>query len=176
MQYGFYFDEGRCIACSACVFACKDWNEEQPETGVYWRRVTTEESGKCPNVRLSSMSLSCLHCEKPACQPVCQGGAISKRAEDGIVVVDRAKCLGCRSCAKACPFGAPQFGADGTMQMCNFCLAKVQQGGQPECAMACTGRALFAGPMPELARLAATRGGVRMAGDTLPSMWVLKAR
>ena len=75
-QYGFYFDAGRCIGCRSCVVACKDWNDNKTAESVYWRRVTTVESGKCPNVRLSNQSLSCMHCAKPACVAACPSGSI----------------------------------------------------------------------------------------------------
>ena len=176
MQYGFYFDAGRCIGCSACVVACKDWNDIKPGDRVHWRRVTTVEVGKSPNLRLANLSLACMHCGKPACQAVCPVGAIAKRAEDGIVVVDPKKCIGCRACLQACPFGVPQYGADGTMQKCDFCLEKVKEGKEPQCAGACTGGALFAGPLDELSRIAAKKFVMRMAGATQPSMLVPKSK
>ena len=88
-QYGFYYDADRCIGCRACVLACKDWNDNEAGESVYWRHVTTVESGKVPNLRLTNQSLSCNHCAQPACMAVCPAKAISKRSEDGIVVVDQ---------------------------------------------------------------------------------------
>jgi anaerobic dimethyl sulfoxide reductase subunit B (iron-sulfur subunit) len=156
--------------------ACQDWNDLIPGDGVHWRRVITVESGEYPNVRLSNQSLSCLHCSKPACETQCPAKAISKRAEDGIVIVDHAKCQGCRTCLQACPFGIPQYGPDGKMQICNFCMGKVHQEELPACAAACTGGALFAGPLDELSRTFSKRSPVRLAGGTEPSMLVPKAR
>ena len=176
MQYGFYFDAGRCIGCNSCVVACKDWNDTSPGGEIFWRRVTTVETGECPNVRLSNQSRSCMHCGKPACEAVCPSGAITKRLDKGIVLVDSEKCIGCRSCSKACPFGVPQYGADGKMQKCNLCLDKVKQGKVPACAAACTGEALFAGVLQELMQLRANKAPVRLAGATQPSMLVPKAR
>jgi anaerobic dimethyl sulfoxide reductase subunit B (iron-sulfur subunit) len=172
MQYGFYFNAERCIGCNACVIACKDWNDLKPGELVYWRRVTTTESGKGLHVQLTNQSLSCLHCGKPSCLAACPQGAISKRSEDGIVVVDQLKCQGCRTCLEACPFGIPQYGPDGKMQICNFCTEKIRAGMPPACAAACTGKALFAAPLDELARLFADKFPVRMFGDTEPSMLV----
>ena len=175
-QYGFYYDASRCLACRSCVLACKDWNDNKAGESVYWRHVSTEESGKYPHVRLTNNSIACLHCAKPACVDACPNKAISKRAEDGIVVVDQAKCKGCQTCAKACPYGAPQYGSDGKMQKCDLCLSKVQQGQKPACAAACTGGALFAGPLPELARTWAKKSPVMLAGATKPSMLVPKGK
>lgn len=176
VQYGFYFDAGRCIGCNACVMACQDWNDLRPGGGVHWRRVTTVESGIYPNVCLTNQSLSCLHCGKPACQAQCPNDAISKRVEDGVVIVDAAKCQGCRTCLQACPFGVPQYGADGKMQICNFCMEKVNAGEQPACAAACTGGALFAGPLHELSQIFSKRYPTRLSGETEPSMLVPGAK
>ena len=149
--------------------------ERKPGTkGVYWRRVTTVESGKYPNVRLTNQSLSCLHCGQPACAAECPAKAISKRAQDGIVIVDYAKCQGCRTCLQACPWGIPQYGHDGKMQICNFCADKVSQGEAPACAAACTGGALFAGPLDELGRIFLSHSPARLAGNTEPSLLIPK--
>jgi len=84
-----------------------------------------------------------MHCLIPACAEVCPTGAISKRAEDGIVLVNRELCTGCRICFDACPVGAPQFGADSIMQKCDFCSSGPQaQGGVPACILACPTQAL----------------------------------
>jgi anaerobic dimethyl sulfoxide reductase subunit B (iron-sulfur subunit) len=149
------------------------------------------ESGKCPNTRLANQSLSCLHCGKPPCVAQCPANAISKRAEDGIVVVDQAKCQGCRTCLQACPFGVPQYGRDGKIQICNFCMDKVHQeqvpASQPSkpkfgmlwtpaCAAACTGGALFAGALQELSRIFLEKSPTRLTGDAEPSMLVPKTK
>ena len=175
-QYGFYFDADRCIGCRACAVACKDWNDNKAAESVYWRQVTSVESGKCPNVRLSNQSLSCMHCARPTCVAACPSKAISKRAEDGIVVVDQSKCKGCQTCGKACPYGAPKYGADGKMQKCDLCLDKVKQGKKAECDLACTGDALFAGPLDELVRAWAKKSPVLLAGATQPSMLLPKPK
>ena len=173
MQYGFYFDASRCIGCSACAVACKDWNDIQPGAQVVWRRVTSVESGKVPKVTLVNMSSACNHCGKPACLAVCPVQAITKRAEDGIVVVDQTKCIGCKSCLAACPFGVPQFGASGKMQKCNLCLDRVKAGKLPECASSCVAGALFAGPLDQLSATVAKKAAVQMAGPTQPSLLIV---
>ena len=102
-QYGFLFDVDRCILCHACEVACKSTRNVEP--GVNWRKVIEIWAGEFPEVTRTFIALSCLHCAKPACAEACPTGAITKRAEDGIVVVDKDKCIGCeacfvRSCAK----------------------------------------------------------------------------
>jgi anaerobic dimethyl sulfoxide reductase subunit B (iron-sulfur subunit) len=174
MQYGFWVDIDRCIGCGACTIACKDWNDIQPGQAVQWRRVTTIESGQVPNTQLTNVSLSCMHCAKPACVAVCPTSAITKRAEDGVVVVDSSKCIGCRYCFFACPLGVPQYGKDGTMQKCNLCLDRLQQGEKPTCVVACPVGALHGGPIEELAKSAAEKAATRLAGATDPSVLISK--
>ena len=142
--------------------------------GPKWRRVTAVESGAYPDARIVNISLSCMHCGRPACMTVCPASAISKRTEDGIVVVDRDKCIGCHACAGACPFGAPQYGEDGTMQKCNYCLDRVLEGQVPACVESCPTRALRAGTMDELSGLAGERAARRMVAASDPSIWIAK--
>ena len=174
MQYAFYVETERCIGCNTCVMACLDWKDIKPGQHLQLRRVTTIESGKCPDVRLTNLSLSCMHCGKPACMAVCPTGAISKRAEDGIVVVDQNKCIGCRYCFFACPFGAPQFGDDGTMQKCTYCLDRTTKGLDPACVATCPAHALHAGTMEELAKLAGEKAAVKLVAATEPSVIITK--
>jgi anaerobic dimethyl sulfoxide reductase subunit B (iron-sulfur subunit) len=92
VQRGFYFDQQRCIGCDTCVVACKQWHQV-PDGPASWRRVHTLEEGRFPQVWLVHISLSCCHCAEPACIPACPATAITKRAEDGIVVVDQGLCI-----------------------------------------------------------------------------------
>jgi anaerobic dimethyl sulfoxide reductase subunit B (iron-sulfur subunit) len=155
MQIGFYFDQTRCIGCSACAVACKDWNDI-PAGPEKWMRITYNEKGKFPNVFVSYLINPCFHCEDPVCIPVCPVNAITKRKEDGIVIVDSDKCLGnekCDSkCLKACPYNAPQFGPEkgAKMRKCNFCLERHLEGKLPVCIETCRTRALDAGILKEL--------------------------
>ena len=154
MQIGFYFDQSRCTGCYACVIACRDRNDIQ-DTHVSWRSIVETETGAYPGVQLSYVSLSCCHCEDPACAQACPVSAIAKRPEDGLMTVDREACLGgdaCGACKKACPYSVPQFSArgDDKMQMCIFCLDRLTAGKDPACVAACPLYALDAGPMDEL--------------------------
>ena len=111
------------------------------------------------------MFASCYHCAKPACVSSCPADAITKREEDGVVVVDREACLGqddCGLCKEACLYDAPQFGAEenATMQKCNLCLDRLAENKQPICVDACIMHALDAGPIEELQ---AKYGNIRQA-------------
>jgi anaerobic dimethyl sulfoxide reductase subunit B (iron-sulfur subunit) len=149
-QIGFDFDADRCVQCHACEIACKSLHDI--EFGVKWRRVTDVWDGEYPNAVNRTLSLSCLHCGDPACVVVCPTGAIMKRVHDGIVVVDQNKCIGCHSCFLACPFGVPQFGLNGKMQKCDFCVDRLMEGREPACVETCPADALHFGTMDELAR------------------------
>lgn len=154
-QLGFYLDQSRCSGCYACAVACKDWNDI-PAGPVHWRWVETMESGKYPNPKVVNITLSCLHCVNPNCIEACPADAITKREEDGIVLVDREKCLGKDACGMlckdACSYDAPQFEAEenAKMQKCDFCLERWTEGKKPICVDACPLRALDSGPLDEL--------------------------
>ena len=167
-QYGFYYDASRCIQCRTCELACKSIHDTEP--GVKWRRVTEKWSGNYPAVIRTFFSLACMHCEEPACVAVCPTGAISKRIEDGIVLVDSDKCNGCQECFQACPHEIPQFGKDGKMQKCDYCMGI---GEKPACTMSCPAEALFSGTLDELLEMAKGKNAIRMDGNTRPSVIIV---
>ena len=155
MQVGFYFNQTRCTGCGACQVACKDWHDV-PAGPEKWISVTHTEKGTFPDVFVSYLITPCWHCEDPVCLPACPQEAISKREEDGIVIVDSDACIGndeCdEKCLKACPYDAPQFGQTpgAKMKKCNFCVDKWKNGSLPACVDACPTRAMDAGPLAEL--------------------------
>jgi len=118
--------------------------------------------------------MACMHCGEPACVAVCPAGAITKRAEDGIVVVDQNKCIGCHYCFFACPFGVPQYGDDGTMQKCNLCLDRLAAGKEPACVATCPAGALHAGKLSDLAKIAQEKVAKKLAASTQPSVLISK--
>lgn len=155
MSLVFYFDQSRCIGCYACVVACKDWHDIPPGP-VFLRRVIIKEQGQYPNVSVSFISTACHHCDEPACIPSCPAEAIAKRETDGIVVVDEEICLSIEqcdgACRMACPYDAPQFGAEpnAKMQKCDLCCDRWRDDKKPICVEACPMRALDAGPQDEI--------------------------
>lgn len=175
-QYGFYVDTSRCIKCWACVVACKQWHEIEADT-VSRRNVTETDEGTFPDVKRKFESLSCMHCENPLCMANCPQGAISKREEDGVVVVDEELCIGCKTCASACPFEVPQYVEleDGGFRMdkCDTCLSLGREDGEmPHCVLTCPVQALHFGPLSEMEAAAKKKGGARMEGETNPSVYV----
>ena len=155
MQLGFYFDQTRCPGCLTCVVACKDWHDVPPGPAS-WIRIDTIEKGKYPHLSVSHLFSTCFHCAAAPCIDACPVDAIAKRAEDGIVTVDKETCLGLDGCGGACqiacPYDSPQFGSepDARMEKCDFCLERWAEGKKPICVAACPTRALDAGPMDEM--------------------------
>jgi DMSO reductase iron-sulfur subunit len=170
-QYGFYFDIDRCVQCRTCEVACK--SVRNVELGVKWRRVVRIRGGVYPRTTTFFFILACMHCGKPTCVEGCPTGAISKRDKDGIVIVDRDKCIGCdgcRECFSACPYSVPQFGKDGIMQMCDYCT---EINMEPACAVCCPVEALKFGSLEELLRMAREKGAKRMGGLAEPSVIIV---
>ena len=142
-RYCMVIDQRRCIGCHSCSVACRVWNEV-PEDIIYNPVLSTGVEGEWPNVHRNWLPTLCMHCEKPACEKVCPAGAISKREQDGIVTVDKDKCIGCHYCFFACPFGVPEYTEAG-MDKCDACLGngvKIDEGEKPHCVATCPTRAL----------------------------------
>lgn len=148
-QLGFHYDMSACIGCRVCQIACKDKNDL--DVGVLYRRVFDMEKGVYPNPRLDHISLGCNHCKDPKCVKNCPTGALHKREEDGIVLHDKAKCIGCRLCTWSCPYGAPQYKEhEGKVGKCDLCADLLAKGEEPACVSACVMRALHVGEIDEL--------------------------
>jgi Fe-S-cluster-containing dehydrogenase component len=96
-------DVRKCIGCHACTIGCVAENKLPP--GVVYRPVTIRESGEYPNVQIRFLPRPCMQCDNPSCVPVCPVRATWKRP-DGVVAIDYDKCIGCRYCLNACPYGA----------------------------------------------------------------------
>ena len=105
-RYGMLIDRNLCVGCMACAVACKV--ENGTPRSVFWTKVLTEEVGTYPTVSINYTPLLCMHCADAPCVDVCPTGASHKRA-DGIVVVDYDKCIGCKYCIQACPYGARTY-------------------------------------------------------------------
>lgn len=155
-QYAFYFDSSACSGCKTCQVACKDKNDLTH--GIRWRRVYEITGGNwekqgdtwIPEVSSYHLSMSCNHCEDPICLKSCPTTAIIKR-EDGIVVIDPERCMGCRYCEWACPYDALQFNENsGQMTKCDLCFDYVEEGKLPSCVASCPMRVLDFGTKKEL--------------------------
>ena len=146
MSLGFYVDVQRCIGCRTCQVACKDRHNLQA-AGPRTRRVGSFECGTYPEVGMFHLTVSCNHCDDPACVAGCPTGAMFK-SDDG-TVDDR--CVVCRNCMITCPYGAPQFDEDENMIVkCDACKALREDGRNPVCVDACPMRAIEFGDADEL--------------------------
>jgi Fe-S-cluster-containing dehydrogenase component len=156
-QLALVIDLNVCVGCHACVTSCKQWNTSgsagpladldpygAEPSGAFFNRVQTFEVGEYPDTQTVHFPKSCLHCEEPPCVPVCPTGASYKRAEDGIVLVDYDKCIGCKYCSWACPYGAREIDpARKVMTKCTLCVDRIYDTSRPEaerkpaCVLAC---------------------------------------
>jgi anaerobic dimethyl sulfoxide reductase subunit B len=134
------FDSEKCTQCHGCEIACKTWRDLS--YGVQYRRVLNIWQGEYPRVKNASLSMACLHCVEPACMSACPEEAITKRAADGLVMVDETRCTGCGLCWEACAYGVPQFGENGIMQKCDLCRDQKLAQAPPPCVDTCPGKAL----------------------------------
>ncbi|ABM59702.1 4Fe-4S dicluster domain-containing protein [Verminephrobacter eiseniae] len=182
-QLALVIDLNVCVGCHACVTSCKQWNtsgsagpltDERPyaadPSGTFFNRVQTYEAGVFPHTETIHLPKSCLHCADPPCVPVCPTGASYKRQQDGIVLVDYDKCIGCKYCAWACPYGAREFDEQRqVMTKCTLCVDRIhdqqlpEQERKPACVQACpTGARIFGDvqdPDSEASRAIRERGG-----------------
>lgn len=162
-QVGFMYDQQKCIGCKRCQMACKNANKW--DEGIEWRRVLTGKN------KGNFLSISCNHCDNPACMTVCPVSAYTKRDQDGIVIHDPEKCVGCKYCTYACPYHAPQFShATGRISKCHFCFELQDKGENPACVASCPTGALTYGVLSNLRK---TKGGTNQI-EGLPSAELTK--
>lgn len=150
-QLGFYYNQDLCIGCRSCEAACKQ--ENNVPVGVRRRIVRTFEGGDYPKPFRRFISWACNHCDDPACLNSCPTTpkAISKRAKDGVVLIDPAVCIGCKKCIDACPYGACQWEEETKKaDKCTFNIQRIDQGLPPACVSTCPGHALQFGKISEL--------------------------
>jgi formate dehydrogenase iron-sulfur subunit len=155
---GMLCDCTRCVGCGWCQRACKEANglpgatlipgdSQAPLSAENWTRIEFQETEQNGQMVRVFAKRQCMHCLHPACVSACPVGALH-RLEDGAVVYDQSRCIGCRYCMMACPFGVPKFDWNETLptiHKCFFCADRQAQGLEPACAAACPTGALTFG-------------------------------
>ena len=181
-QYGFHFDGTRCTGCKTCVLACKDKNNLPNDLNFrnvyeYGGGTWSQDGAGCwiQDTFTYHVSVACNHCDMPLCMANCPQGAIEKDPDTGEVRSDPEKCIGCGTCAKSCPYGAPKVNAElGHSTKCDGCAERLAAGLKPVCVLACPARALDFGLVEEMAELG-ERVAIKPFGDpaeTSPNLYV----
>ncbi len=167
------YDSDRCVGCRACQMACKGWNKLPPESadpeGLYdspldlsvhtWTLILLGEVEEKGKLHRGFVKRQCMHCQYPACVSACPVGALHK-TEEGAVIYNATRCIGCRYCMVACPFGVPRFEWEERLpriRKCTFCADRLEAGLHPACVEACPTGALTFGERNSLIAEAESR-------------------
>jgi tetrathionate reductase subunit B len=144
-KWGMVIDLRKCIGCHSCSVACKTENEVPPAVFRSW--VKLMDKGAYPNARSLSLPVLCNNCENAVCVKVCPVKASYKR-DDGIVMVDPHKCVGCKYCMAACPYQVRHLNPIRRyVQKCSFCYQRVDAGLLPACVETCPAKARVFGDL-----------------------------
>ena len=200
MRYGMVIDLFRCIGCNSCTIACRA--EHGTPSGIQYHKVKKYVVGKYPTAKMKFLPMPCMHCQNPPCLKVCPVGATYQR-NDGLVLIDSEKCIGCKYCVLACPYDSRTFLAaignyyagnnptpyeiikqdnfeKGVVVKCDFCVDRLTDGHLPACVETCPSQARYFGdlddPKSQVSRLIADNGGTPLRGelDTKPAVYYIR--
>jgi len=166
-KYAMVIDLNTCVGCNACMVACAIENQTPSWDTEKWRTyVHDKETSTGNNVQRRFFPRLCNHCDNPPCMSVCPTGATYK-TDDGFVLVDEDRCMGCQACAMACPYkarvnityadvrqGREFYGSDyrrrsPSVDKCSFCNHRVEQGLKPACVETCVGESRMFGNLDD---------------------------
>lgn len=205
-RWAMVIDLDKCTGCQACTVACRMENnvpfagKEQADAdrAILWNDVFTVVEGEYPNVKATTIPRPCFHCENPPCVKVCPVGATYVDEENGLVLQRYERCIGCRYCAVACPYGIRYFNwyqpewpeitetyqnpdvplrPKGVVEKCIYCVHRLPV---PACVQACSSGARYFGdlkdPESEVTQLAHSPRAIRLLEDlgTEPNCIYLK--
>jgi len=163
MSKAILTDITKCIGCLKCVSACKETNNLEMDVPRIWQKNDGLSAENWTSIVQKPdkhyIRKQCRHCLEPACALVCPVGALHK-TEEGAVVYDKSKCIGCRYCMMACPYGIPRYDWDEPVpyvRKCILCYDKIKTGKQPACTSICPEEATIFGDRDKLIQLAHKR-------------------
>ena len=201
-KLGMTIDLKRCMGCQTCALGCKMQNNVP--MGTLWNRILTDGGedvdsarGEFPNLHKSWMPLACLHCENAPCVKVCPVGA-TYRDNDGRILINYDRCIGCRYCMAACPYNVRVFNwqeavrepgfsygdvparPKGVVEKCTLCVERTSKGKEPVCVEVCPAKARIFGdlndPNSEVSKAIHERGGQQLLAEkgTKPQVYYLR--
>jgi len=140
-QLGFAFDLNKCVGCQSCQIACSIENDLGND--LSWRQINTYNPDQINTLPHYHLSLACNHCQEPVCLYQCPAKAITKNIDNGIVIIDENKCIGCKFCSWVCPYDAPIYNpTKNLMTKCTLCNHRVEENLEPACVSICPTDAL----------------------------------
>jgi Fe-S-cluster-containing dehydrogenase component len=151
MEETMFIDPQRCIGCRACVAACRECATHKGYSMIFVDYIDRAET-------TATMPTVCMHCTEPTCALVCPADAI-KVSDDGVVMSAlKPRCLDCRNCVNACPFGVPKYNTEIHLQMkCDMCYDRSSEGLKPMCASVCPTGAISFGKYEQIVPLRRTK-------------------
>lgn len=149
MRNAIVVDLDRCSGCFSCEIACK--MENGIALGSYYNKVmTVGPFGDFPRIQQYFLPVHCQQCENAPCVHVCPTGASYRDPDTNVVLVDKAKCIGCKYCMMACPYGVRSWNAkERAVEKCTLCGQLTSAGQEPACVAACCANARFYGDMDD---------------------------
>lgn len=134
-RLAFQINMERCVGCNACTISCKSFYNLDPSINRRFVRETDEMlTGTAKRCYIST---ACNHCDEPACAKACPTAAYTK-LDNGVVKHNQDRCIGCKMCATACPYGVPQFDpVKKKMDKCSMCIDRIEVGEEPICVASC---------------------------------------
>ena len=145
-RYGMLINTKKCVGCYACRVACQMINGLDPDKAfIHYEEL---ETGAYPNVYAENVAVQCMHCEDAPCQSVCPTGA-TYTTDSGVVLVEEGKCIGCKYCMAACPYGVRVQLHSGVVEKCRFCWYEGEPGNPPACVGTCITNARIFGDLDD---------------------------
>lgn len=169
-RYGMLINTKKCVGCYACRVACQMKNGLEPEESFI--HFLDRETGTFPTVHAEIVPMQCQHCENAPCEAVCPTHA-TYHTDSGVVLVDESKCVGCKYCMAACPYGARiQIESTGVIEKCRLCWDG-DKPDDPACVATCIAGARIFGdlddPESEISKAVAHHNALPIAGDLTES-------